>query len=274
MSVPRREHPVVRHGDRLEGHGAAGGGEARERGEVVRPVVVADRLDHLDADDRVIGPLNVAVVAQVDPDSVGDPLLGEPCAGEVALTGRQRDRMDVRSPARRLDRELAPPGPDLEDPSAGPDAGVVEHAVDLAALGRFEAVEAGGIHRGEPRRRIRHRRVQEGREDLVGQVVVVSDIGRRALAIAEVVARVARFGEAAEAGDGRRDEVGESGGEGCQQVGEIGARCRAPLPRHEPLADPDLGVDSDAVEERPRMDPHRRSLVCGCGPDDLSTGAM
>ncbi len=45
---------------------------AIDRGEVVGPVLKADRLDHLDADDGVVGPGDLAVVAQLDVDEIAD----------------------------------------------------------------------------------------------------------------------------------------------------------------------------------------------------------
>ena len=128
------EHPVVRHGDRLDPHPAAGCEDPVEGGEVRRPVVVADRLDHLDRQHRVVGPGHRPVVAQVDRHPVGEPGRGDPLAGQRLLLAGQRDRPDRRAAAGRADRQLAPAGADLEHPAALPDPGLVEQPLDLADL--------------------------------------------------------------------------------------------------------------------------------------------
>src|SRR5690606_15729151 len=42
---------------------AAGAQQPRDRVEIGGPIGLADRLDHLDAGDRVIGPLRIAIIA-------------------------------------------------------------------------------------------------------------------------------------------------------------------------------------------------------------------
>src|SRR3546814_8935408 len=48
---------------------AAGAQQPRDRVEIGGPIGFADRLDHFDAGDRVIGTLRVAIVAKLDPRS-------------------------------------------------------------------------------------------------------------------------------------------------------------------------------------------------------------
>ena len=76
----------------LEAQPAAGSQRAVAGLEERRVVLGADRLEHLDRDDRVVGALDVAVVAQLDVDPVGqpggpDPLAspGACCAGEIVI---------------------------------------------------------------------------------------------------------------------------------------------------------------------------------------------
>ena len=57
-------------GDRLQRDPAARCKDAVDRGEVVGPVLQTDRLDHLDTHDGVVGPGDLAVVAQLDVDKV------------------------------------------------------------------------------------------------------------------------------------------------------------------------------------------------------------
>ena len=73
VGVTGREVAVVAHQDRLDGDGAAWCQPAVERGEVGRPVLLADRLDHLDAHDRVVAAVGLAIVLEPDLDTVGQP---------------------------------------------------------------------------------------------------------------------------------------------------------------------------------------------------------
>ena len=84
MGVPGGHHPVVRHGDRLDRDAAAGREQPVEGPEVGRPEPVADRLDHLDRQHGVVAAVDVAVVAQVDLDPVGQPGRGDPLTASAA----------------------------------------------------------------------------------------------------------------------------------------------------------------------------------------------
>ena len=114
------EQPVVRDGDRLQADPAAGSEQPVEGCEVVAPEAPSDRLDHLDADDRVELACHLAVVGDEDADPSGHASGSDAPDGEVALLGRQRDRGDVRAALRRPDGELAPSGTDLEHLASGP----------------------------------------------------------------------------------------------------------------------------------------------------------
>ena len=118
VGVPGGEVAVVAHQDRLDGHGAAGCEPGVEHGEVRRPVLLADRLDHLDAHDRVVAAVGLAVVLQPDVDEVGEPGGVDPRLRERGLLGRQGQRGDVRPAPGRLDRQGAPAGADLQHPGA------------------------------------------------------------------------------------------------------------------------------------------------------------
>ena len=62
---------MVQH-DGLEPDPTVGRDEPVEGGEIGRPVALTDRFDHLDADDRVVLALGVAVVAQLHVDAIAD----------------------------------------------------------------------------------------------------------------------------------------------------------------------------------------------------------
>ncbi len=77
----------MRHEDRLDPDPPAGREDPVQGLEVRRPVLPADGLDHLHGDDGVVGPGDLAVVAEVDLDPVGEPRVGDPLAGELLLLG-------------------------------------------------------------------------------------------------------------------------------------------------------------------------------------------
>ena len=99
--VPGREHPVVRHRDRLDPDAATGGEQPVDGAEVRRPVLVPDGLDHLHRHDGVVAALHVAVVAQLDGDLVGVPGRGDSLSREVELLLRERDRVHGRAASGR-----------------------------------------------------------------------------------------------------------------------------------------------------------------------------
>ena len=146
VGVAGGQHPVVRHRDRLDGDLAAGGEHPVDGLEVGLPVLPADRLDHLDRDHGVVLPGDVAVVAQLDRDLVGvKPRRGDRAASASAFCSVDRViERDRRAAAGGADAQLAPAGADLEHPAARADAGLVEQALDLAALGLLEVGGDGG----------------------------------------------------------------------------------------------------------------------------------
>ncbi len=140
MGVAAGQHPVVRHGDCLNRDPAAGHHEPIESLEVRGPEPVSDRLDHFDRQHSVVAAFDVAVVAQVDLDPVGQSGLGHPLTGQSLLLRGQRDRTDVCAPRRGADAQFAPAGADLEHSAARPDARGIEEPVDLSALCVGESV--------------------------------------------------------------------------------------------------------------------------------------
>ena len=127
------------HQDRLDRDLAARRQVLVDGREVAGPELLADRLDHLDGDDRVVLALDVAVVADLDLGEVVEPTLLDPLGAELGLLPGQRDRRDGGAAFGGPDRERAPAAADLEHAGATTDPGIVEDAVDLAELGRFES---------------------------------------------------------------------------------------------------------------------------------------
>src|SRR3546814_14729469 len=70
---------------------AAGAQQPRDRVEIGGPIGFADRLDHFDAGDRVIGTLRVAIVAKLDPRAPRQIDRVQPCVGDFGLRRRERD---------------------------------------------------------------------------------------------------------------------------------------------------------------------------------------
>ena len=107
-----------------------------------------------------------------------------------------------------------------------------------------------GLALVEPRRGVGHRRVQEGGEQVVAQVVVSGDVAARTIKGVLLVMRDGPVGEDTQPLQGRRNQGGQPRDEGCQQVGQVGAGPGSPVPGHVGLTEPDLGVAAQPGEER------------------------
>ena len=167
----------MRHGDGLDADLPAWGQQPVESREVRRPVLLSHRLDHLHADDRVELTLDLSVVLQAQIHPVGQAGLGYPFCGEGQLFGRDRHRGYPCTALSSPYGECSPPGPDLQQARALTYSRVVQDPVDLAKLCLFELrCCCGGSALVEPRCRVAHGGVQEGREQIVAEVVVGADV--------------------------------------------------------------------------------------------------
>jgi hypothetical protein len=166
-------------------------------------------------------------------------------------------------PAGRPDRELSPAGADLEQPGAGAHADLVEQRVHLAPLGVGQRGLGGDRPAGavgvEQCRRVRHRLVQEQREQVVGQVVVAVDVAPGTL---HSVAFGPRWPDQHQPPQplqpGRHERV-ELAGERGQQTGQLGLVPLAgvPVAGLVGLAEPDQPAAAQAAVERPGVvQPH------------------
>src|SRR3990167_10141392 len=117
--------------DRLDDRRTAGRGMTLERREVVGPVALADRLDHLDRDDVVVAPLDVAIITELQIDAVRQPGPLQPGLGVVELLARDGDAGHPHAAPRRGLGEAAPAAADLQDAVALASAELVEDAVVL-----------------------------------------------------------------------------------------------------------------------------------------------
>ena len=239
------------HGDCLDGGPAAGSEEPVKGREVGGPVGLPDGLDHLDADDGVVLAFDLAVVLHPHLGEPGEAGGFHPLTGQPHLLVGEGDRGDAGTALRGADGKRSPPRSDLQHAGAGLDAREVEDAVDLAQLcllqpggrrDRFAVVEPGAG--------VGHRRVQEGGEEVVAEVVVGGDVGSRAVEGVLVVAGDAPVDEDTQPLQGRGNQGGQPRGEGCQQVGQVGAGPGPPVPGHVGLTEPDLRVAAQPGEER------------------------
>ena len=250
-AAPGGEETVVVHGDGLDGDPAAGSEEPVKGREVGGPVGLPDGLDHLDADDGVVLAVDLAVVLHPHLDEPGQAGGFHPLTGQPHLLAGQGDRRDAGTSLRCADGKRAPSGADLQQPGAAAYAGEVENPVDLAQLCLLEpGCGLHGLALVEPRRGVGHRRVQEGGEQVVAQVVVSGDVAARTIKGVLLVMGDAPVDEDTQPLQGRRNQRGQPRGEGCQQVGQVGAGPGPPVPGHVGLTEPDLGIAAQPGEER------------------------
>ena len=171
---------VPQAGDAVVEQPAPGAQERREPRGVRVDVRAADVLDHADRGDLVVGLAGeVAPVHDVDVDEVADArLLGAlPRADGLRLRERHARRAHAVL-ARRVHDEAAPAAADVEQPLARLQLQLAADEVELRALRLLERLRPAR----EDRARVRHRRVEEEREELVADVVVVADGAQVALA--------------------------------------------------------------------------------------------
>lgn len=143
----------------------------------------ADRLEHLDADNLVIGSrggdLEVAAVGLQHGDSVRESYGPDALLGERTLLGTERcGGYGAAGPLHGLGGEAALAGADLEDAVGWLDVRVVDEALQSAPLGVFERLGGGaGVGFGQPyRARVCHVWGGEGGEHVVADVVVGVDV--------------------------------------------------------------------------------------------------
>jgi len=166
----------------------------------------------------------------------------------------------VGASVRRLDRERPPAGADLEKPGALADLRLVEDRPHLAQLGVLERLPVQRLGAVEERRAVGEAGVEERREEVVGQVVVRLDVATGAREGVALPLRNRPIHDLPHRQPGPRDGSADALGERTEHVCQVRpVRC-APVAGHVALADADLRVLGQALEER------RRSQELESGP--------
>jgi hypothetical protein len=164
---------VLGDGDRLQQHRPAGNEALGAAAEELAEVLVADRLDHLDRHELVVGALEVPVVLEEHGDAVAEAGRADALARELVLGRRDGGRGDPAAGAtRRVQREAAPARADLEHVILRPERELAADRVEL----RRRRLRERHVRPLEQRTRVHHRLVEEQLEEVVAEVVVRSDV--------------------------------------------------------------------------------------------------
>ncbi len=199
--------------DRLQQHRAVRGQELRALGKEPADLLPADRLDHLDRDQLVVGTGQVAVVVHEHGDPVAKAGPPDALHRVIVLLARDRGGGDLATTrGGGVEGEPTPGGPDLEHMVTGPELELLADPLELGHGGLLEGhalllEEGAGVH---------HRRVQHAREELIADVVVVGYVAPASLAGAAVQRRADALAGGPERGGDRAHAVDQKGVAGGQ----------------------------------------------------------
>ena len=192
---------------------------------------------------------HLAEVLEPDLDAVGEARVGDPAARELRLRGRERDAGHARAVlARRGERERAPAAADLEHVVVGAELELVADHAQLAPLRVGERLAVALEHRA----RVRHRVVEEEREEVVAEVVVVADVPSRGEEPGAAVEARPRVREAAQV----RVACGAALGVPRQQLEQRRQVVGTPLAGLVRLAEPEPRPRREPAEEPRVVDRH------------------
>ena len=253
---------VVRDRDRLQGHQAVRCQDVLALAEERSPVLLAQRLEHLDGDDLVETPREVTEVLKLDRRGRRGRRR-RPAAGPAVLLLGDRDRRDAAAvgPGRE-DGEAAPAAADLEDVVPRAQEGLLGQAAELVALRLREGLRL----LREQRRGVGHGFVEEEGEEVVGEVVVVTDVpaaaapGVGAKAMQPVVPQVQDLGEGRV--EGKVKAVPE------HELDELRQVLGAPVALHVGLPRPQVALEDEPSKEGVAMDADRRLVKGARGPEE------
>ena len=253
------QHPVVRHGDGLQADPAARRQQPVERARSTRPVALADRLDHLARRRWRRTALDVAVVAQFARSPGGQPGRGDPLCGERAAVLTRSSIGDHGAPRLAARSASSPqPVPISSSRVPGPSPARSSRRSILrrcAAPAGARLPPAGLLCPVEQGRGVGHGLVEEEREQLVGQVVVLAHVLAGTFSCLPVGGRRAADDDRAQPLQPGRDEVGD-----VRRPGRSAARSgrrAVPVAGHVGLA------EADQAARRPTAG---RTPLAGAGP--------
>ncbi|MNO69169.1 hypothetical protein D3C76_600190 [compost metagenome] len=167
---------LIGYGDGLNEQAAAGSEQARQLAEVVRQEGVPHRLYHLDGDQLVEAPLQLAVILQQQGDAIPQPLPGNPLFCVVMLgLGDSRSGHPAAVMAGGIDSQAAPAGAYLQQVIL---RSQLEPLADGAQLGLLPLLQ-GGLGARVDGARILHVAVEEALIEGVAEIIVSGDVGSR-----------------------------------------------------------------------------------------------
>ena len=154
--------------------------QARRHGaEILRPVLLADRFEHLDRDNGVVFAVQVAVVAQLQPDAVLQRQRRDTALGDFQLRRRNRHAMHFDALQRRMFGKAAPAAADLEHALARLQPQRIDDALVFALLRRVQRQAVVAI---EQRARVGPAGVEPQLVEIVADIVMGMDVALAALA--------------------------------------------------------------------------------------------
>ena len=159
--------------DRLQRHQPLRVEQSRADFEEVVVVTPVDRLEHLDRGKLRVSPGEVSVVVWPHSDEMRESRAGHPLASDLELcVGDRRCRHAAAVAGGGVDGEAAPAAADLEQLVFGRELEQPADSVELGAL----RVDQRLLWSSEQPTRVGHRRVEHQSEEVVGDVVVRSDV--------------------------------------------------------------------------------------------------
>ncbi len=220
-------------------------------GEILRPVFLADMLEHADGDDEIVWLGHVTVIDEADVGELVEPGAREPRLRVFRLRLGKRDAGDADAGSRRRLGEAAPAAADLEDALAGLHVKLAEDAAVFGLLRVFQAARCVAFEQGAG---IGHAVVEPEPVEIVAEVVMGGDVALAG------TARVAREGVAQLEPDHAQrlaEEEALDGVEVEQQEGEQRAQVLAvPQPFDIGLGEADLAAHHRFVERVPVVHAH------------------
>ncbi len=167
---------LIGDSDGLNKQAPTGFEQARQLAKVVRQKGVTHRFDHLDGDQLVEPPLQLAVILQQQGDAIPEPLPPDPLFCVVVLgLGDGGGSHPAAVVASSKDGQPTPAGPDLQQMIVRAELEPLADGTQLGLLPLFQ----GGLRVGIDGARILHMAVEKTLIKSVAEIVVGGDVGAR-----------------------------------------------------------------------------------------------